>query len=52
MEKILLVTIVIPTICYIANAGLSVANSQPWFGLMWFGYALANVAILKTQGIV
>ena len=51
-EKILLITIIIPTICYVVNAGLSVYNGQPYFGLMWFGYALANCAILKTQGIV
>jgi hypothetical protein len=52
LDKALMITVILPTLCYFLAACLSLAKSQPWFALMWCGYAVANFAIMKNQGIL
>jgi len=52
IEKTLILTTVIPTACYFINAMLQYSQAEKWYALMWLGYAVANFAIMKGQGII
>lgn len=52
LENALIITVVIPTICYFIAGVLQTYMGNPWHGLMWIAYSIANFAIMKGQGII
>jgi len=53
MIDIMLTTVVIiPTICYALAACIFWYQGDMWPGIMWLGYAIANISIMKQQGLI
>ncbi len=46
-----IIGIVVPTIGYFVAFGGFVVQGQPWNGGLWLFYALANICLMKLNGI-
>mgnify|MGYP003625545202 CR=1 FL=1 len=51
-ETLLLVGTAVPTLCYAVVACTLAYTGQLWYALVWFGYAAANIGLMKSSGII
>jgi hypothetical protein len=52
IENLLTLIVIVPTLCYTIAGGLFIYQGNAWAGIMWLGYAVANIAIMKQQGLL
>ena len=51
-STILLIGTAVPTLCYFGVSLCFVFEGKPWNAMTWFGYAFANVGLMKVSGII
>mgnify|MGYP000482012619 CR=1 len=51
-STILLIGTAVPTVCYACVAAAFILEGKPWNAMTWFGYAFANVGLMKVSGII
>ena len=49
---IILIGTLVPTISYTFVGCAYLAQGSPWNSLVWFGYATANVGLMKISGVI
>jgi len=51
INNLLLIVLIVPTVCYALASCIWVYQGNNWAAIMWAGYAVANIAIMKQQGL-
>ncbi len=51
-DTLLVIGTVIPTVCYAGLAVVFLVQANPWYALVWAGYASANIGLIKMSGII
>ncbi len=51
-DMLLVIGTVIPTVCYAGLATIFLMQNDPWYALVWAGYASANIGLIKMSGII